>query len=149
MTPITLPTLRITGLRVRTRNADEMQPDTARLGRLWVDFALRGVPHLTADSVVYGVYHHYEFDANGAYDVLAGAQSLAGSAPTDLAQVTVLAGRYLVFEAEGPMPQAALQAWSAVWTYIADPACPHRRAYTTDLERYDGPNRVSVCVALA
>jgi predicted transcriptional regulator YdeE len=149
MTPISLPALHLTGLCVRTCNADEMQAGTARLGRLWADFAQRVAPHLTSDSVVYGVYHHYASDQHGAYDVLAGAQSLAADAPTDLARLTEPAGRYLVFEAQGPVPQAALQAWSAVWAYFADPHCPHRRAFTADLERYDGPDRVSVCVALA
>jgi predicted transcriptional regulator YdeE len=149
MTPTSLPALHVTGLRVRTRNADEMQPDTARLGRLWGDFAQRIAPHLTSDSVVYGVYHRYASDQHGEYDVLVGAQSLAAGAPADLAQLKVAAGRYLVFEAQGPMPQAALQAWSAVWACFADSDCPHRRAFTADFERYDGPDRVSVWVALA
>ncbi len=141
--------MHITGLPVRTSNADEMRPDSARLGGLWADFARDVAPHLMADSVVYGVYHHYESDVYGDYDVLAGSQRLAASAPVDLAQVAVAAGEYLVFDAQGPMPRAALQAWSAVWAYFADPACQHRRSYTTDFERYDGPECVSVYVALA
>lgn len=149
MTPVSLTILHISGLRVRTRNIDEMHPDTARLGGLWASFSQEVAPHLTADSVVYGVYHHYESDLHGAYDVLVGSQCLAVSAPDDLAQVEVAAGEYLVFEAQGTMPQATLQAWSAVWAYFSDSGCPHRRAYTTDFERYDGPERVSVCVALA
>jgi predicted transcriptional regulator YdeE len=146
---LTLESLRITGLRTRTCNADEMQAGTARLGMLWSDFAHRLAPQLLPHSVVYGVYHHYESDAHGAYDVIAGSPSLADSAPAGLAQVTLAPGQYLVFEAQGVMPLAVLQAWSAVWAHFADPACVHRRAFTTDFERYDALDRVSVCVALA
>jgi len=149
MTPISLPALHLIGLCVRTRNADEMRPDTARLGRLWADFTQRIAPHLTSGSAVCAVYHRYASDQHGEYDVLVGAPSLAADATADLAQLTVPAGRYLMFEAQGPIPQAAFQAWSAVWAYFADPACPHRRAFTADLERYDGADRVSVWVALA
>lgn len=34
-----IDTRAVWGLSVRTRNAEEMQADTARIGQLWFDFA--------------------------------------------------------------------------------------------------------------
>lgn len=140
----------VNGLRSRTCNADEMQPATARLGRLWADVAQTVLPVAAAQATIYGVYHHYESDASGAYDVLAGVDRVSAAAGHGgLDSVRVPDGHYLVFSAEGPMPQAVQDAWAQVWRYFADPACPHQRAYSTDFERYEGTRTVRVFIALS
>ena len=141
---------RVAGLAVRTTNAAERDPSTARLPGLWSDFFARGfagrVPHKADGSPAYGVYAGYESDANGAYTVTAGVAVSATSA--DFASVQVEGGRYLVFKASGPMPAIVFEAWSAVWSHFAD-AVSHRRRFTTDFEAYPAPDSVAIHIALA
>lgn len=140
----------VQGVSVRTRNADEAQPATARIGKLWADFGAQIAPRMAEGAQVYGVYHRYESDMNGAFDVLAGtdapmAAADAGAAPT---RVDVVSGPYLVFDTQGPMPQAVIEAWGRIWHYFADPHCPHTRAYTTDFERYGQEGTIEICIAV-
>lgn len=150
--------LHIQGLSVRTCNADEAQAHTARIGPLWAAFAAQVAPHMAPAASTYGVYHRYASDVNGAFDVLAGTDALTlttggtgstpgGDTPT-WAHVTIAPGPYLVFEANGHMPQAVIAAWGRIWRYFADPACPHQRAYTTDFEHHSGEGLATIFIAV-
>lgn len=144
--------LHIQGVSVRTRNADEADPERACIGALWADFAVQVAPHTAQGAVTYGVYHHYESDANGAYDLLAGSDALEKNEQTAAQPwqgVTICAGSYGVFQVSGAMPQAVMAAWGRVWAYFADPHCPYQRAYTTDFERYGPDGVVEIFIALA
>ncbi len=152
MNIVEIQELRIQGLSVRTCNADEVHPDRARIGALWADFAVQVAPHLAHGAVTYGVYHHYESDANGAYDLLVGSDAVqqkaqAGAQPWPV--VDIHAGSYGVFQVHGAMPQAVVEAWGRAWAYFADPHCAHQRAYTTDFERYGADGAVDIFIALA
>ena len=107
----------IAGPSVRTTNREESSPATGRIPGLWARFFGENVMGRTAhrdpaDPCNYGVYSAYESDAHGAFDVTAGVAVAQGGA------VHVEAGDYLVFPAHGPMPQAVLGAWMAVWQYF-------------------------------
>lgn len=145
-----IETRAVWGLSVRTRNAEEMQADTARIGQLWSDFAAQIAPNLAKGARVYGVYHGYESDAQGAFDVLAGSDALPPAAGDSLAltRIDIAPGPYLVFDAPGAMPQAVVDAWTRVWRYFADPLCPHQRTYSTDFESYppDGLKEIFIGV---
>lgn len=142
--------LTVQGLLARTRNADEAHASRARIGKLWSDFGSQLAPRMALGALSYGVYHHYESDANGLFDVLVGTDAPMPNAPDApvLSKVDIVAGAYLVFEAKGPMPQAVVQAWEGIWRYFADPHCPHSRAYTTDFERYGAQGQVEVFVGV-
>ena len=150
MKTVEIPTQAVQGLSVRTRNADEMQADTARIGPLWADFAAQIAPHLAQGARVYGVYHRYESDAHGAFDVLAGADALLSTAGDAVAlrRVDMAPGPYLVFDAPGALPQAVVDAWARIWRYFDDPLCPHQRAYTTDFECYAPDGLTTICIAV-
>ena len=144
--------LQIQGLSVHTCNADEAQPDRARISALWADFALRVAPNMAHGATVYGVYHRYASDVNGAYELLVGTDALQQKAKTSAQPwpvVNIQAGSYGVFQAHGAMPQAVIEAWGHVWAYFADPHCPYCRAYTTDFERYGSDGVVDIFIALA
>jgi predicted transcriptional regulator YdeE len=145
-----IETRAVFGLSVRTRNADEMQADTARIGPLWADFAAQIAPHLAQGTRVVGVYHGYETDALGAFDVLAGTDALPSAAGDSIAltRIDIAPGPYLVFDAPGAMPQAVVAAWARIWRYFADPLCPHKRAFNTDFECYatDGLTEIFIGV---
>jgi predicted transcriptional regulator YdeE len=66
----------VAGLRVRTTNAAEHQPQSAKIGPMWGRFfseeQAESIPGKIPGSAIYGVYSAYESDASGAFDVTAG-----------------------------------------------------------------------------
>lgn len=150
MKAIDVKGLTVKGLMVRTRNADEAKTETARIGKLWNDFASQVVPRMNSDAQVYGVYYGYESDASGAFDVLAGCDKDPALAAHGRAWacVNLSPGSYLVFESRGSMPKALVTTWFEIWSYFEDPQCPHQRAYTTDFEYHRATGAVDVHIAL-
>jgi predicted transcriptional regulator YdeE len=139
----------VSGLQVRTRNAAEQQPDTARIGPMWERFFVEDIfdkiAHKQPDSFMYGVYSNYESDASGHFDVTAG---VAVTAPSEgFAQIQVEGGDYLVFSAKGAMPDSVIQAWGFIWAYFeGNPQV--RRKFATDFEVYTGPESVAVYIGI-
>ena len=109
----TVAAFRVAGIAVRTTNAAEADPASARIGPLWDRFFSESWQHKLpppgADGRVFGVYSGYASDQHGAFDVTAGVaapanhQALQGATTVDIE-----AGTYQVFEAEGQMPQLGL-----------------------------------------
>lgn len=142
---VQVESVQVSGVKVRTKNADEIHDDSARIGALWQRFGEGMAPKLTPDSQVYGVYCHYESDMNGEFDVYAASDVL--SDVTGFESVTIQAGEYMVFTGKGEMPQAVIDVWMQVWRYFSE--IPERqRAYTTDFELYKGEDDVEVYIAL-
>lgn len=139
----------VAGLQVRTRNADEQQGDTAKIGPMWQQFFTEGlfdnVPARQSESFVYGVYSDYESDATGYFNVTAGVQVDATSA--GYPAVDVEGGDYLVFSAKGPMPDCVIQAWGLIWAYFADNPQTVRR-FATDFEVYNAPDSVAIYIGV-
>ena len=138
--------LPIAGITVRTTNAAEFNPATAKIAGLWGRFFAEGLyDKLTgklADSAVYGVYSGYESDYMGAFDVTAGV----ASSPTN-SQLMLQAGEYLVFSETGPMPQTVLQTWGVVWQYFQGHP-DVKRSYATDYEAYLGVDSVAIHIGI-
>jgi predicted transcriptional regulator YdeE len=142
---------RIEGLCVRTCNADESDPNHARIGDVWAKFEVQVAPHIAPGAMAYGVYHHYASDVNGAYDLLVGSDAVQQNKFTDahaLQAVNIQAGPYVVFQSCGATPQAVIETWERVWTYFSDPHCRHQRAYTSDFERYGPDGLLDIHIAL-
>jgi predicted transcriptional regulator YdeE len=148
--------IRVAGLQIRTRNADEMPPATqGKIMPLWQAFRSQGVygavPGTDPASPVYGVYTAYESDHDGAYTLTAGIALQAGAiSPQDYAEVRIAPGDYLVFEATGPMPQCVIGAWQQVWAYfVAGGAKPtYTRSYTSDFEECTSDTAVRLYIAV-
>ncbi|RBH55902.1 MULTISPECIES: GyrI-like domain-containing protein [Pseudomonas] len=138
----------VCGPQVRTRNQDEQQPRTARIGGLWGSFFAEGLAERIStrqpDSLVYGVYSGYESDASGYFDVTA---AVAVSAPAPgYETLQVQAGPYLVFEGRGVMPQTVIDTWGRIWSYFEQH--PGQRRFATDFEAYTGPDSVAVYIGV-
>ena len=136
----------VAGLEARTTNAEEMNPATARIAGLWARFFGENVMSLTphrdsAELRNFGVYSGYESDASGAFDITAGVAVTQGET------VVVEAGDYLVFSANGAMPQAVISAWVEVWQYFeAHPEV--KRRYRSDFEAYTSPVTAAVHIGV-
>lgn len=148
---IHVPAFAVAGLSVRTRNGDEANPATARIGALWDQFFSRSwareLPGPGADGRLYGVYSAYESNEQGAFDVTAGVAAARAHPEVHTTQVDVHAGDYLVFRSEGAMPQMVMDGWSAVWRYFVDHP-EARRRFATDFECYEGPDCVAIHIGI-
>jgi predicted transcriptional regulator YdeE len=143
---------RVAGLATRTTNADEAQPSKARIPGLWGQFTTQNWAERLGQGGGFGptlaVYSAYESDVTGSYQLLLGRE-VAGSSPgaPSLEVVDIPAGKYLVFYCSGPLPNALIEGWRAVWAFFERSDAP-RRAYTADFETYLEPERVEIWVAV-
>ena len=143
---IELESKTITGLQVRTKNADEMNPATQKIAPLWGRFFQEVLPTLGEGSTVYGVYHNYESDVHGGFDVLVGADTLRVT--DEMKSITLEAGKYLMFPVKGELPQAIIDTWMKVWAYFEDPSIDERRSYETDFELYKSADEVEIYIGV-
>ena len=143
---------RIAGLATRTTNADEADPSKARIGELWGRFTTQNWAERLGQAGAFGptvaVYSAYESDVSGSFQILVGRE-IAASSPVapPLQIVDILPGQHLVFSCSGPLPGAVIEGWRAIWAYFERPDAP-RRAYTADFEKYLGPERIEIWVAV-
>ncbi|PWQ97554.1 GyrI-like domain-containing protein [Leucothrix arctica] len=144
----TIPEINAVGFSVRTTNANEQDPSTAKLGKVWEKFFTVALPNLTAQSKVYGVYTNYESDHTGAFDVIACANTLSKDSLADSVEVQIEAGKYLIFSAQGQMPQAVIGLWGEVWAHFTASDCQEERSFTTDFEFYKGADEVEIYIAI-
>lgn len=143
---------RCQGITVRTTNHNELNPDSAKLPRLWERVYHNYFKQLKKGSALYGIYHNYESDALGAFDVTAGWREIDYQgdkrALASLESVTIPTGRYLVFTKQGEMPKAVINAWQAIWTYFNDLECRYERCYQVDFEHYVSETQVDVYIGV-
>jgi len=137
----------VAGLTVRTTNREEAAPASARIGALWGRFfdeqTYESTPHRTPDARIYGVYSAYASDANGAFDVSVGVAVSDGAD-----SVAIEAGDYLVFDAQGEMPQMVISAWQRIWHYFEQHPRIVRR-FRSDFEAYEGPDKVAIHIGIS
>lgn len=134
----------IKGFETRTKNVNEMNPETQKIAPLWGKYFTEIFHTLKEDKSLYGVYHNYESDAQGEFDVLVGAEEGTES----LSSVHIEEGNYLVFPAKGEMPQAIIDTWARVWAYFEDPSIDERRAFKTDYEMYISSDEAEVVIGV-
>ncbi|AEF55251.1 GyrI-like domain-containing protein [Marinomonas posidonica] len=138
----------VRGIGVRTRNVDEMQPETAKIGDLWGRFYSQLMPKLSSNAQVFGLYTHYESDHNGWFDVVACTDSLAQGDVAEVKDYSIVAGSYLVFRGSGEMPKAVIDLWGEVWRYFSSDHCAYKRAFTTDFECYKSDREIEIYIAI-
>lgn len=138
----------IIGISVRTKNSDEMQSKTSKIGGLWETFYQEVAPTLQEGATVFGVYYNYESDASGEFSVMAGSDKVAESKHTNLENVSIKHGKYLVFKETGEMPQVVINTWGKIWDYFSADTQDYQRAYTTDFELYKSPNEIEIYIAV-
>lgn len=145
-----IKSFRVAGLRVRTKNIDESNSESAKIPGLWTQFYSEGVTEQIstrlANTPMFGVYSDYETDATGFYDVTVGAS--VDKSNSGFENIVIEAGEYLVFEARGAMPDAIIQTWSYIRSYFEQhpEIC---RSFLTDFEAYSGPEEAHVYIGIS
>lgn len=79
------------------------------------------------------------------FDVMAGVASTA--AAQGFESLVIEPGRYLVFEARGPMPDAIIATWQQVWAYFEKPGV-ESRAFVTDFEVYQADEVARIYIGI-
>lgn len=138
----------IKGFSTRTDNETEMNPNTGKIPALWKMFDETVPVNYKGGERVFGVYFNYESDHNGQFDVLAGFDGASTPPEKEIEQITIQAGKYLVFTHRGEMPQIAIDAWTEVWQYFSSNKPEHERLYSTDFEYYPSENQIEVHIAV-
>ena len=140
----------IYGISTRTKNSNEMNPETAKIGAIWQKFDSTVEVNYKDGERVYGVYYNYQSDANGEFDVLAGYET-----PNDkLDKVTIEKGKYLVFNKtfektdDNTRIQAIIETWGRIWEYFSNEDSQYERAYQTDFEYYKGQNEIEIYISI-
>jgi len=138
----------ITGISTRTSNSKEMNPQTAKIGALHQKFDATSTVNYKDGARVYGVYYNYDSNHSGEYSVLAGADRVEKSISENLETVTLPAGSYMVFSAQGKVPEIVIETWAKVWSYFSQGDTKYKRSYATDFEYYKYQNEVEIYIAV-
>ncbi len=140
----------IYGIFTRTTNENEMNPETAKIGKIWQNFDNEVIVNYQDGERVYGVYFNYESDANGAFDVLAGCEKENNT----LDKVVIQKGKYLIFEGkaktlnDNARIQAVIEIWGKVWGYFGNESSEYKRAYKTDFEYYKNQSDIDIYISV-
>lgn len=137
--------LTVAGITARTSNDEEMQPERAKIGRLWQELSRRLHEGGVNPAAVYGVYSNFASDERGAYDITVG---IPGEYDLRFPErVCLPAGLYLRFVKEGAQPQATIALWQEVWAYFSGDGAP-QRTFFCDYEEYVERDKVTVYVGI-
>jgi predicted transcriptional regulator YdeE len=129
----------IVGIATRTSNAAEMDPQRARLGRLWQ----RAKP---GDAMV-AVLTDYERGRDGEFTQVVGREVRS---PLELAEgqvaVHVAAGSFAQVPCHGSVPEAIIAGWREVWA--AEDRAEFVRAYRSDVELWPSGSAPTILVSV-
>ena len=137
------PEIKLIGLKVRTRNSKEFNPETAKIGalvgRYWQENIAQKIPNRKNPGVSLVGYSNYESDEHGDYDYYYGEEVTSlDEIPSELSGLLIPAGQFIkVTSEEGPSPQIIIDTWQKVWQMTADDQLGAKRGYFADFEVYD------------
>lgn len=139
---VTRDAITVIGLEARTRNADELDPATARIAGHYETFFKNDVAAQIADKVDPGsmvaLYSDYESDENGEYSLTLGYEVAGdGDVPAGLSIKTLPASTYAVVTSDrGALPGVVIATWQRIWQ-MSDDELGGKRTFTGDFELYD------------
>ena len=140
----------IYGISTRTKNSNEMNPETAKIGAIWQKFDNTVEVNYKDGERVYGVYYNFESDSDGEFNVLAGYEISNDKLDT----IKIEKGKYLVFNKTFEEPddntrvEAIIETWYEIWEYFSDENSQYKRIYKTDFEFYKGRNEIEIYISI-
>ncbi|MCG8616950.1 MAG: GyrI-like domain-containing protein, partial [Desulfobacterales bacterium] len=144
----TFERITVAGLKIRTTNTAEMNPETAAIGKLWQSVGRAIETSGKMPKKVYGIYNNYESDDQGAYDLLAGTEPpFPEASDTSIESVSLPGGTYVRFTRSGPPMETAMAAWQEVWDFFQQPDAP-KRSYLYDVEVYSGTDTLDLYIGI-
>ena len=133
----------ISGIKTRTNNQSEMEPDTARIPVLWhrleEELITQKIESQNNSGILFGVYSDFSDEDRGDYSLLIGKETdakIKNDPSSQISSVDIRPGKYLLFSGEGKMPEIVMKTWTDIWAYF-NSSSEYRRAFKTDFEKYD------------
>lgn len=139
---ISLPEIKLVGIKTRTNNANEFNAATAKISSCIENYyhnqLFEKIPNRKKPGVTYSAYTEYESDITGEYTYFFGEEVTSfDNVPSDLATLVVPGQYYAKFTTSpGPMPDVVINAWQNIWK-MSDEDFGGERSFRTDLELYD------------
>ena len=134
--------IKLMGLKIRTNNQKEFNPETAQIESCVMRYFTEGwnnkIPHLKNPNTTRCAYTEYESDDKGDYTFFVGAEvSAVDRIPEGLDFLAIPAQTYIKFTTEsGPMPDVVIEAWQKIWKMSPD-ELGGTRSFKADFEVYD------------
>ena len=151
---VKLNPLKVAGMSVRTKNADESDPAKSKIMPLYKRFFDENIETQIPDKIdedyFMGVYTDYESDQNGEYTLLISKEvSSFENIPDKFQTKEIVESKYLKFTNEGEMPGVVIETWKYIWDYFSKND-NYERAYTTDFEKYNKTvhNKVEIFISI-
>ena len=130
-----LPETYVAGLALRSNNRTEQElKEQGWIAKTWEEVRQMEGPNLPA-----AIYTGYAGDKDDNFTLVIGFQRESAD-DFKIGEVIskVPAGKYARFSHKGSLPNAAIEAWQAVWQ--AEEEGTLDRAYSADLEMHEGSN---------
>jgi predicted transcriptional regulator YdeE len=143
-TTVELPIINLVGIKVRTNNANEMNPESAKI-KATMDQYFGGISQEIQNKknpgVIFSVYTEYESDFTGDYTYFIGEEVLSlDDVDSNLAILQIPIQNYVKFtNGHGKIPDIVIDAWQDIWKMESEKSddLVGERAYIADFEIYD------------
>ena len=139
-TPVHLEQIQLVGIKLRTNNKDEFNPDTAKIagyvGKYFSEQIADKIPQRKNPGKTFSAFAEYESDHTGEYTYFIGEEvESIDDIPAGLSLLVIAPQNYIKFTTNsGPMPAVVIDAWQQIWQ-MDDLA--EKRRYHVDFEVYD------------
>lgn len=139
---IQLDEFKLVGITARTNNANEMNPETAKISSTLATYFdnnyAEKIQDRVAPGVTYCVYTDYESDENAEYTYFVGEKVNSFDAIDPVFKTMEIDSQdYLKFDVgPGVMPSICFEAWQEIWKMTSADFGAERR-YHADFEVYD------------
>lgn len=136
------PEIKLIGLKARTNNKNEMDPQTAKIGKLVNSFFSQNIANQILNrknpGVTLSVYTEYASNEYGDYTYFIGEEvDSFDNIPAGLHTLTIPLAKYQKFTtSSGKMPEVVISAWQQIWG-MSSHDFGGERAYIADFEVYD------------
>ena len=137
-----LSEIKLVGITARTSNAQEMNPETAKIGNAMQKFfgssMQEQILRRKNPGTVFAVYTDYESDEHGHYTYFLGEEvNDFENIQQGFETLTIPAQTYVKFTSDpGQMPAVCIDMWQKIWKMsLSD--LGGKRAYIADFEVYD------------
>ncbi|NWL89637.1 AraC family transcriptional regulator [Paenibacillus sp. 79R4] len=122
---------------IRTNNFTD--PDMySKITGVWQSIQAR--PEV-ANTVIFGVYHNYESNYKGDYDL-----SIATSSFSTTNKLTISEQGYEIFKVDSSKDNGVFETWQQIWALEENGELD--RAYTFDFEKYDINGEIEIYIAI-
>ena len=139
-TKVSLSEIKLVGIKIRTNNMAEGNPNTAKIANMASQYFQNSlpeaIPHRKTPGVTFIAYAEYESNYKGEYTCFIGEEvTQIDNLPENLVVHIIPAQNYNKFTNEaGALPNVVIKAWQEIWQMKE---LEVNRSYKTDFEIYD------------